>query len=167
MGRLRLSHPDVFMRGQLLPVAYCLLYVLYAIRYACESLIPAIQGNFPNTRVQDFFHFCQAVLCQEISENANGISIFASKPCTHGFRNLKYWDIRSSINLVPGSGSGFQPLKFRFGMCMVGLCKSTTIWKCANHVAQPHEQKSTKAPPGILEPIKSPRMRDIISSVSC
>ncbi|KRY85029.1 hypothetical protein T4D_14198 [Trichinella pseudospiralis] len=35
------------------------------------------------------------------SENANGISIFASKPCTHGFRNLKYWDIRSSINLVP------------------------------------------------------------------
>ncbi|KRX97327.1 hypothetical protein T4E_3380 [Trichinella pseudospiralis] len=37
----------------------------------------------------------------EISENANGISIFASKPCTHGFRNLKYWDIRSSINLVP------------------------------------------------------------------
>ncbi|KRX72215.1 hypothetical protein T06_4516 [Trichinella sp. T6] len=35
-------------------------------KFVCDFetvLIPAIQGNFPNTRVQGcFFHFCQAVL---------------------------------------------------------------------------------------------------------
>ncbi|KRY71916.1 hypothetical protein T4A_1982 [Trichinella pseudospiralis] len=41
----RLSHPDVFMRGQLLPVAYCLLYVLYAIRYACECMERSAQAS--------------------------------------------------------------------------------------------------------------------------
>ncbi|KRX69475.1 hypothetical protein T06_7815 [Trichinella sp. T6] len=37
-------------------------------KFVCDfetALIPAIQGNFPNTRVQGcFFHFCQAVLRQ-------------------------------------------------------------------------------------------------------
>ncbi|KRX61938.1 hypothetical protein T09_7242 [Trichinella sp. T9] len=37
-------------------------------KFVCDfetALIPAIQGNFPNTRVQGcFFHFCQAVLQQ-------------------------------------------------------------------------------------------------------
>ncbi|KRZ48154.1 hypothetical protein T02_14372 [Trichinella nativa] len=81
----------VFLRGKLLPVVYCLTVrkdlptysrifeVLHSkaeelgvqlepAKFVCDfetALIPAIQGNFPNTRVQGcFFHFCQAVLRQ-------------------------------------------------------------------------------------------------------
>ncbi|KRY99906.1 hypothetical protein T11_2728, partial [Trichinella zimbabwensis] len=54
-------------------------------------LIPAIQGNFPNTRVQGN---------KKKGKNANGISIFASKPCTRGFRNLKCWDVGSSGSTI-------------------------------------------------------------------
>ncbi|KRX59227.1 hypothetical protein T09_4827 [Trichinella sp. T9] len=95
MGRLRLSPPGTssclpFM-GKLLPVVYCLTVrkdlptysrifeVLHSkaeelgvqlepAKFVCDfetALIPAIQGNFPNTQVQGcFFHFCQAVLRQ-------------------------------------------------------------------------------------------------------
>ncbi|KRZ66221.1 hypothetical protein T10_860 [Trichinella papuae] len=81
----------VFMRGKLPLVVYCLTVrkdlptyswifeVLHSIaeelgvqldpaKFVCDfetALIPAIQGNFPNTGVQGcFFHFCQAVLQQ-------------------------------------------------------------------------------------------------------
>ncbi|KRX31788.1 hypothetical protein T05_6860, partial [Trichinella murrelli] len=81
----------VFLRGKLLPVVYCLTVrkdlptysrifeVLHSkaeelgvqlepAKFVCDfetALIPAIQGNFPNTQVQGcFFHFCQAVLRQ-------------------------------------------------------------------------------------------------------
>ncbi|KRX34536.1 hypothetical protein T05_16509, partial [Trichinella murrelli] len=81
----------VFVRGKLLPVVYCLTVrkdlptysrifeVLHSkaeevgvqlepAKFVCDfetALIPAIQGNFPNTQVQGcFFHFCQAVVQQ-------------------------------------------------------------------------------------------------------
>ncbi|KRZ56608.1 hypothetical protein T02_12132 [Trichinella nativa] len=80
-----------FLRRKLLPVVYCLTVrkdlptysrifeVLHSkldelgvqlepAKFVCDfetALIPAIQGNFPNTQVQGcFFHFCQAVLRQ-------------------------------------------------------------------------------------------------------
>ncbi|KRY64670.1 hypothetical protein T4A_2666 [Trichinella pseudospiralis] len=82
----------VFMRGELLPVVYCLTVrkdlstysrifeVVYfkaevelgvqldPAKFVCDfetALITAIQSNFPNTRLQGcFFHFCQAVVLQ-------------------------------------------------------------------------------------------------------
>ncbi|KRY39550.1 hypothetical protein T01_6975 [Trichinella spiralis] len=76
MGPLRLSHPK---RG----------LQLDSTTFLCDfetALIPAIQGNFPNTQMQGcFFHFCQA---EAESENADGISIFADEPCTPGFEIL-------------------------------------------------------------------------------
>ncbi|KRY98449.1 hypothetical protein T11_4269, partial [Trichinella zimbabwensis] len=80
------------------------------VTFVCDfetALISAIQVNFPNIRVQGcFFHFFQVVLQQvgrlglktdyirnqevrKKSKNANDISIFAGKPCTREFRNLK------------------------------------------------------------------------------
>ncbi|KRY29052.1 hypothetical protein T01_8756 [Trichinella spiralis] len=42
---------------------------LDSAKFVCDfeiDLIPVIQGNFPNTRVQGcFFHFCQAVVLQQ------------------------------------------------------------------------------------------------------
>ncbi|KRX71640.1 hypothetical protein T06_133 [Trichinella sp. T6] len=91
----------VLMRGKLLTVIYYLIvrkdlltgFQLDSTTFLCDfetALIPAIQGNFPNTQVQGcFFHFYQAVLRKEAeSENADGISIFSGEPCTPGFEIL-------------------------------------------------------------------------------
>ncbi|XP_003366554.1 conserved hypothetical protein [Trichinella spiralis] len=87
MGRIRLSAAGTtsclpFLRRKLLLVVYCLTvrkdlptdrrifkyYIPKRKNLASKliwPLIPAIQGNFPNTRAQGwFFHFCQAVLRQ-------------------------------------------------------------------------------------------------------
>ncbi|KRX33382.1 hypothetical protein T09_2099, partial [Trichinella sp. T9] len=88
MGRIRLSAAGStsclrFLRRKLLPVICpriagylkCSILTLDELgvqlepaKFVCDfetALIPAIQGNFPNTRVQGcFFHFCQAVLRQ-------------------------------------------------------------------------------------------------------
>ncbi|KRX64538.1 hypothetical protein T06_11943 [Trichinella sp. T6] len=88
MGRIRLSAAGStsclrFLRRKLLPVICpriagylkCSILTLDELGVQLEpakfvydfetALIPAIQGNFPNTQVQGcFFHFCQAVLRQ-------------------------------------------------------------------------------------------------------
>ncbi|KRY97212.1 hypothetical protein T11_16099, partial [Trichinella zimbabwensis] len=95
-------------------------------------LIPAIQGNFPNTRVQGcFFHFCQAVLRQVGrlglgNDYANNHEHFAGESCARGFRNLKCWGVGSTGSLVLVLP---LPLKYRFGTFMACLCGPTTIWK--------------------------------------
>ncbi|KRY78338.1 hypothetical protein T4A_11359 [Trichinella pseudospiralis] len=62
MGHLRLSHPALHSKAEELGVH------LAPAKFVCDfetALIPSIQGNFPNTRVQGcFFHFCQAVFRQ-------------------------------------------------------------------------------------------------------
>ncbi|KRY99382.1 hypothetical protein T11_17427 [Trichinella zimbabwensis] len=64
-------------------------------KFVCDfetALIPAIQGNFPITRVQGFFfHFCQAVLRQEIRKKVKMLMALAFFP----------------VNLVP---AGFEIL---------------------------------------------------------
>ncbi|KRZ66928.1 hypothetical protein T10_9487 [Trichinella papuae] len=89
---------------------------LHPAKFVCDfetALIPAIQGNFPITRVQGFFfHFCQAVLRQVgrlglrtdyiiiIPNDHNGICIFSSKPCTRWFRNFKCWDVQCQVEAL-------------------------------------------------------------------
>ncbi|KRZ77738.1 hypothetical protein T10_5026 [Trichinella papuae] len=70
-------------------------------RYFETVLISAIQGNFPKIRMQGYFHFCQAVLQQ----------------------------VKLKLCSSTSSESGFGPLKFLFGLCMVRMCESTTTWK--------------------------------------
>ncbi|XP_003381750.1 conserved hypothetical protein [Trichinella spiralis] len=111
--------------GKLLPVVYCLTVrkdlptysrifevlhfkaeelgvLLDPAKFVCDfetALIPAIQGNFPNTWVQGcFFHFCQAVL-----RHVGRLGL--RNDCIHNQ----------------------ELLKFRFGISMVWLCGPTTI----------------------------------------
>ncbi|KRY74206.1 hypothetical protein T4A_9277 [Trichinella pseudospiralis] len=99
----------------------------------------AIQGNFPNIRVQGcFFHFCQAVL-RQVGRLGLRTNYIHNQEITKKVFLL--------VNLVPAGfeilnvgtsgpvealfdGSGLQPLKFRFEMFMVWLCEPTTIWNC-------------------------------------
>ncbi|KRZ01548.1 hypothetical protein T11_6670 [Trichinella zimbabwensis] len=86
-------------------------------KFVCDfetALILAIQGNFPNTRVQGCFF--QAVL-----RNVGRLLLR-----TDYINNQEVkWKPCSGIS----SGRGFQPLKFRFKMSMMWLCEPTTIWK--------------------------------------
>ncbi|KRY87028.1 hypothetical protein T4D_1604 [Trichinella pseudospiralis] len=126
------------MRGELLPVVYCLTVrkdlstysrifeVVYfkaevelgvqldPAKFVCDfeaALITAIEGSFPNTRLQGcFFHICQAVVLQvgqfglgnhyannqEIRKKVKmlmAISIFAGESSARGVRNLKCWGV--------------------------------------------------------------------------
>ncbi|KRY08414.1 hypothetical protein T12_5453 [Trichinella patagoniensis] len=96
------------------------------------DLIPAIQGNFPNTRVQ---------IGTKKGKNADGIRSFASEPCTRGFRNLKCWDVGSSGSLVPVFSEGVASSHKNFAL-------EFSWFVCADQqpsgrLKQPHEQKST------------------------
>ncbi|KRX98844.1 hypothetical protein T4E_5788 [Trichinella pseudospiralis] len=166
------------MRGKLLPVVYCLTVrkdlptysrifkVLHSkakelgvqldpAKFVCDfetALMPTIQGDFPNTRVQgSFFHFCQAVLRQEIRKTVKMLMALAFLP----------------VNLVP---TGFEilnvgtlgPVEALFEYFQREWLQATEIpfWNVhgvvvwnqqpSGRLAQPYEQKSTEAPPGIL-----------------
>ncbi|KRY77199.1 hypothetical protein T4A_4845 [Trichinella pseudospiralis] len=122
------------MRGKLLSVVYCLTVkkdlptysrifeVLHSkaeelgvqldpAKFVCNfkrALIPAIQ-----------------VLQSPLSQYPGARLFLPLLPsCASAGRRRIQWKPCSSIS----SGSGFQPLKFRFGMFMVWLCEPTTIW---------------------------------------
>ncbi|KRZ48271.1 hypothetical protein T02_6730 [Trichinella nativa] len=80
-----------------------------------------IQGSFHNSRLQgSFFHFCQAVLRQELREKVKMLMAEAFFPVNLipvGFKILNVWTSGEvePCSTIP-SRSGFLPLKFSFGM---------------------------------------------------
>ncbi|KRY32856.1 hypothetical protein T01_10792, partial [Trichinella spiralis] len=78
-------------------------------------------------------------------KNADGISIFSGAPCTRGFQNHKCWDVGSTGSLIPiflarvASGNKNSDLERSWCVC--------ADQQPSGRLAQPHEQKSTRAPP--------------------